>query len=352
MPLYEITDNGVEKQDPTTFADAQLRERDDIQRLLRTDIGAIDSDLLVVAEEFGEWEEARRRVDLLALDREGRLVVIELKRTEGGGHMDLQALRYAAMVSSMVVGDVVRAYEGFLAKTQPGKDLDARELIAQHLAAEDDEELALSNDVRILLVSADFGREITTAVLWLNGFEGIDIRCVRLVPYSLDGRLLLDIQQVVPLPEAADYQVRLRRKDQERERSRTDGRDFTKYRIVIDGVSSEAHNKRRAIKAMVAALIDNGADANRIAEILGPRKFRGAEGRLTDPASMVGPMEAFAPELRFAPDGWFLEDPFFSDGQTWVVSKTWGTDTETALTELSAAFPEAKVRFESALPGD
>lgn len=63
------------------------------------------------------------------------------------------------------------------------------------------------------MVSADFGREITTAVLWLNRFEGMDMRCVRLVPYEIDGRVFLDVQQIVPLPEAADYQVRVRRKD-------------------------------------------------------------------------------------------------------------------------------------------
>ena len=39
------------------------------------------------------------------------------------------------------------------------------------------------------------------------------LRCVRLVPYDIEGRVLLDIQQVLPLPQAADYQVRLRRKD-------------------------------------------------------------------------------------------------------------------------------------------
>ncbi|MFN2611253.1 MAG: hypothetical protein ABR507_10355 [Actinomycetota bacterium] len=38
----------------------------------------------------------------------------------------------------------------------------------------------------------------------------MDIRCIRLVPYEIDGKILLDIQQVIPLPEAADYQVRVR----------------------------------------------------------------------------------------------------------------------------------------------
>lgn len=56
---------------------------------------------MVLAEEFGDWEESRRRIDILCLDSDARLIVVELKRTEDGGHMELQALRYASMVSRM-----------------------------------------------------------------------------------------------------------------------------------------------------------------------------------------------------------------------------------------------------------
>jgi RecB family endonuclease NucS len=36
--------------------------------------------VLIVAEEFGAFADAKRRIDLLGVDRGGRLVVFELKR--------------------------------------------------------------------------------------------------------------------------------------------------------------------------------------------------------------------------------------------------------------------------------
>ncbi len=112
--------------DPTTFSAAGLRERDDIQRLLRENIDTVASDLLVIAEEFSRWDESRRRIDLLAVDRAANLVVIELKRTEDGGHMELQAIRYAAMVSTMTFEQAVGVYADFLRRTgRPEADAQA-----------------------------------------------------------------------------------------------------------------------------------------------------------------------------------------------------------------------------------
>lgn len=40
---------------------------------------------MFVAEEYGAFDGSQRRIDLLAVDRTGQLVVIELKRTADGG---------------------------------------------------------------------------------------------------------------------------------------------------------------------------------------------------------------------------------------------------------------------------
>jgi hypothetical protein len=186
VALYEVNDEGLTLRPEAAFGALGMYERGDLQRLLRDDISVLGDDLLVIAEEFAGWEDARRRIDLLAVDKTGRLVVIEIKRTAEGGHMDLQAIRYAAMVSSMGFDDVVRAYASHCGEHR-ADDVDPRaELEAFLDVADGSEDVEISSDVRILLVAADFGREITTTVLWLNGFEGMDIRCVRLVPYDVE----------------------------------------------------------------------------------------------------------------------------------------------------------------------
>src|SRR5829696_4952272 len=122
MAIFEITQQAIEPLTTVTFSAMGVRERYDLQRLLRKNIAAIGSDLYVLAEEYSAWEDARRSIDLLCLDKAAKLVVIELKRTEDGGHMELQALRYAAMVSKMTFEHAVEAHARYLARIDDTRD--------------------------------------------------------------------------------------------------------------------------------------------------------------------------------------------------------------------------------------
>jgi hypothetical protein len=350
MPLYEVTSRGLERRNSARFATLEMYERQDLQRLLREEISALGEDLLVIAEEFGNWQDARRRIDLLALDRDGQLVVIEIKRTDDGGHMELQAIRYAAMVSSMGFSEVLEAYTAYCAQHRPDEDLDPRAELETFLeSAEGSEEPVISSDVRIVLVSADFGREITTTVLWLNGFEGMDIRCVRLVPYEVEEKILLDIQQVIPLPEAADYQVRLRKKDAARERARRDGRDFTRYHIIVDGTELPEQNKRNAMRVMIDQLAKKGVPLEEIYSIV-PKRMRVLAGRRQTTEEVEEAMKEA--DSRIDLRRWYTDHPFVDveAGKTYVLSKMWGRQTGPKLAELAAAFPDSKVTFREAEP--
>lgn len=210
MPVYRLTKDAITELPKVTYAERGVKERADLQRLLKANIGVVappPSDVLVISEEFGEWEDSKRRIDLLGIDRDASLVVIELKRDDEGGHMELQAIRYAAMVSRMTFQRAVKTYQAYLDKSGAGGD--ARSAILEFLRTSEPPRDDAVLDVRIVLVAADFAKELTTAVLWLNEWE-LDIRCVKVKPYSDGDGTILEVQQVVPLPEAAEYQVSIR----------------------------------------------------------------------------------------------------------------------------------------------
>lgn len=346
MPLFELGREALTPLPRTTFADRRVLERDDLQRLLRDQIDVVVDDVMVVAEEYGAFADSRRRIDLLGLDRQGRLVVIELKRTEDGGHIELQALRYAAMVSAMTFDNLVDAHEVYL--SQQGRDVaGGRAELLRWMGVTADEAI-LSKDVRILLVSANFDTEITTTVLWLNTFDRMDIRCVRMVPYLLDDRLVLDVQQLVPLAEAGDYQIRIREKEIESRAvgaRAADGRDWTAYVITSPNGTSEPLRKRRAVLRMIHELHNAGVVCEQLTAVLPLSRFAPIDGELQ--GSELA--DAFVRHYRgVAPGWWFLGEgePIVEQGRTWVLSKRWNRHTvEQALGDLAALAPSGAFGF-------
>jgi hypothetical protein len=222
MAIYEITENGFVRLSETSFNAEKIYERRDLQRLLRTNIEVLSPDLLVIAEEFGNWADSSRRIDLLCLDKEACLVVVEIKRTEDGGYMELQAIRYAAMISAMTFAQLVEAHASFLRASSK----EAEDAILSFLGWSESNEELFASEVKVILASGDFSRELTTSVIWLNQ-HSLDIRCVRLKPYRTDdGKVLMDVQQIIPLPEASDYQTKIKAKEQEGRQHRAERHDL------------------------------------------------------------------------------------------------------------------------------
>jgi len=201
--------------------------------MLRDQPDVLEEGLRIISEEFGNWEDSNRRIDLLGLDSEGRLVVIELKRGDSGAHMDLQAIRYAAMVANMTYQQTVDTYQAYLEKraNEEGGSVDenaAQDAIRDHLSNSEEEADAIRTEIpRIILASENFGKELTTCVMWLNDSwlrnAGQEIKCVRLQPHRNGAEILIEASVVIPLPEASEYQTRLGQREQEI-RSATSGK--------------------------------------------------------------------------------------------------------------------------------
>lgn len=201
MAIYEISKNELRRLVEGDFHTSGLKERSDLQRLLRTQIDAIADDLYILTEEFSDWEESKRRIDLLALDRSAKLVVVELKRTNDGSYMELQALRYAAMVSTMTFERAVQIHSDFLRGINEDPDK-AQSRILEFLDWDEADPESFAIETRIILVAADFGKELTTAVMWLNERD-LDITCVRIKPYRDGNHTFIDIQQIIPFLKRA-----------------------------------------------------------------------------------------------------------------------------------------------------
>jgi len=121
----------------------------------------------------------------------------------------------------------------------------------------------LPDQVSIVLVSADFSTEITSTVIWLNGTYNTDISCYRIVAYRLAGDGLLDLQQIIPLPEAKDFQIQQSQKGAATAAVRS-GRDYTRYDVTVAGQRRDGLSKQAAVKYAIQGLYHAGVDLTQI----------------------------------------------------------------------------------------
>lgn len=350
VAIYEFTSGRLEPLQKTSFSDESVLERRDLQAALRQNISILVPDGLVIAEEFGEWDDSRRRIDLLAVDRMANLVVIELKRTDDGGHMDLQAIRYAAMVSTMTFDQAVMAFDQYL-RDSGDETTDGRSELLNFLRWDEPRLDQFGQDVRIVLAAADFSIEVTTAVLWLIQRD-IDIRCIRLQPVKLTDRILVDVQQVIPPPEASEYQVRLRDKNRQERVARSQTSDRSKYDLKLGDQLYGAETKRGAILRVFQFLVANEINPEDVASQCGARANRAV--RAVD--GIVG-YDDFVERAtlsradigkRFDPIRWFCGDDqlVHFGGRTYALSSQWGgEDWEAAMTNLQRAYPQFGISF-------
>ncbi len=91
------------------------------------------------------------------------------------------------------------------------EDRDPTKEILDFLAWDEPDGEPFVQNVRAVLAAAGFSRELTTAVVWLRERD-VDVRCVRMRPYTLEDRLLIDVRQIIPLPDTADCRVQIREK--------------------------------------------------------------------------------------------------------------------------------------------
>jgi Domain of unknown function (DUF4268) len=194
-----------------TFTELGFTERKHLQEWLAHQPNALDEELLIIQKEFDGFDDTRERLDLLALDKSGNLVIIENKLDDSGRDVVWQALKYASYCNSLTKVDVVEIYQQYLKRYGSPADepaMDAAQQICEFLEAPDLDEVKLNpgNSQRIMLVAANFRKEVTSTALWLLG-RGIEIQCFKITPYALNEQLLINIDQIIPPPETKELMI-------------------------------------------------------------------------------------------------------------------------------------------------
>ena len=205
--LFRVNNENQESDrvEEVDFARLGLRERRDIQEWISINPGILGDDLLIVGKEFSGFDRTNERLDLLAVDADGRLVIIELKRDDTGTNAHWQAIKYASYLSDASQEDIV----GMLARHENMSTDEAIQKLSQHLGSDDLN--ALNNDQRIILASHRFAPEVTSAVLWLNEKTPGDdlITCIQLTPHhdAKSNSLYIQVITIIPVPGTEDLSI-------------------------------------------------------------------------------------------------------------------------------------------------
>ena len=180
------------------FSALGFQERRDIQEWVAANPGILGENLLIIAKEFSGFDRTNERLDLLAVDEDGKLVVIELKRDDTGADAHWQAIKYASYLHRAKAEVIVE----MLARHAEFSEQEAEEQLVKHLGADDLK--ALNTGQRIILASHRFAPEVTSAVLWLNEKTPGEnlITCVKLTPHrdANTNSLYIQASTIIPVP--------------------------------------------------------------------------------------------------------------------------------------------------------
>lgn len=206
--MYSIDRNSncINKLVEKKFSDLNFKERNHLQEWIAKSPDVFDGEeLLIIQKEFAGFNETHERLDLLALDKDGNLVIIENKLDDSGRDVTWQAIKYASYCSTLTKDAVINVYQKHL-----GTSENAEDNISDFLGGQDIKDIDINtpNSLRIILVAANFRKEVTSTVLWLLNY-GLKIQCFKAKPYQIGEHLFVDFEQILPAKKAKDYSIRI-----------------------------------------------------------------------------------------------------------------------------------------------
>ena len=217
--------NSLERSDTKietkTFRDLGLKERD-VEEFLRSNISLIfgeEETLLVIGQQVRT--ETQGISDLTAIDGDGNIVLIEIKRDLDDiktrrEAFEFQAIRYAASYAKIKDAEEIvdSVYSAYIEKHRSEYDLggltaaekarrELRQFLESNKAAK-----TFNSKQRIILIASAFDKQTLSAVAWLIA-NNVDISCFVITPAVVGGQGFLNIDRILPPPQIDDYYIGL-----------------------------------------------------------------------------------------------------------------------------------------------
>ena len=233
MYLIDREKNKIFKIKERTFSESGFKERDHLQEWLAKGPYCFGEELIIIEKEFGKFGDTNERIDLLAIDKEGNLVIIENKLDDSKRDVVWQALKYASYCSTLTKKQILEIFQDYLKRQ--GSEKKAEDILNEFVTGGNIEDMDLNIDrsQRVFFVAANFRKEVTSTALWLLDYE-VQIKCFKLTLFKMGESLLLNVDQIIPTKESDDYRIKLLEKNREtivkRKREKVSQEFWTKFK--------------------------------------------------------------------------------------------------------------------------
>jgi hypothetical protein len=219
-------DGGIQRNEAIeikvrNFKDLNLQERH-IEEFLRKNINLLfgdDETLLVVGQQVRNASNGIS--DLTAIDADGNVVLIEIKRDVQDiktrkEPFEFQAIRYAASYAKISTPEslVELVYSSYIEIHKDEYELG--DLTPSEKARRELNKFLSSNDAlktfnkkqRIILIASSFDEQTLSAVAWLIS-NGVDAICLNITPVFIGEQGFLSIEKILPPAQLDDFYVGL-----------------------------------------------------------------------------------------------------------------------------------------------
>jgi len=200
LGIWRIDDEGMQGGRPGPVHHAPLDLEDRLEDLLEKDISIADPEWLVIGRQVMT---AGGPMDLLAIDKGGNLVALELKRDRTPRDIVSQALDYGSWLVGRENDHVMELWDTYVKRRRP--DLGSQSLdeaFRARFGVNLPEEL--NENHQLVLVASSFDPSTERIVAYLREHHGVPINAVFFRVYKDEGREYLTRAWMVDPGEAAE----------------------------------------------------------------------------------------------------------------------------------------------------